>query len=77
MFSFVLLGVGSGSTGISDMLSNFFSGSSSTGSSLSSLQKQTVDHPKSAAAWLALREQAAGRQPSTTRRRPRSRPTRR
>ena len=49
-----LLGVGSGSTGISDVLSNFFSGSSATGSSLSALQKQTAEHPKDAAAFLAL-----------------------
>ncbi len=49
--SFVIFGVGSGSTGISDVLQNFFSGSSSTGSSLSALQKQTVEHPKSAKAW--------------------------
>jgi tetratricopeptide (TPR) repeat protein len=53
MVSFIFLGVGSGSTGISQVLQNFFTGSSSSGSSLSSLQKQTVEHPKSAAAWLA------------------------
>jgi cytochrome c-type biogenesis protein CcmH/NrfG len=53
MISFVFLGVGSGSTGISQVLQNFFSGTSSSGASLSSLQKQTVEHPKSAAAWLA------------------------
>jgi tetratricopeptide (TPR) repeat protein len=49
--SFVIFGVGSGSTGISQVLQNFFSGSSATGSSLSSLQKQTVQHPKSPKAW--------------------------
>jgi cytochrome c-type biogenesis protein CcmH/NrfG len=54
LLTFVLLGVGSGSSGISDILSNFFSGSSATGSSLSSLQKQTTEHPKDAAAFLAL-----------------------
>jgi cytochrome c-type biogenesis protein CcmH/NrfG len=54
LFTFVLLGVGSGSTGISDVLSNFFSGSSSTGSSISALQNQTTQHPKDAAAFLAL-----------------------
>jgi DNA-binding SARP family transcriptional activator len=53
VISFVFLGVGSGSTGISQIVSNFFSGSSSSGKSESSLQKQTVEHPKSAAAWLA------------------------
>jgi hypothetical protein len=51
--SFVFLGVGSGSTGIGQVVSSFFSGSSSSGKSLSSLQKATVDHPKDAAAWLA------------------------
>ena len=49
--SFVILGVGSGSTGISDILGNFFSGSSATGASLSSLKKKTVEQPKSAVAW--------------------------
>ena len=53
MVSFIFLGVGSGSTGISQVLQNFFTGSSSSGSSLSSLQKQTLEHPKNAAAWLA------------------------
>jgi regulator of sirC expression with transglutaminase-like and TPR domain len=51
--SFVFLGVGSGSTGISQVLENFFSGSSGSSKSESSLQKATVDHPKEAAAWLA------------------------
>jgi len=51
--SFVILGVGSGSTGISQVLQNFFNGSSATGPSLSSLQKKTVADPKDAAAWLA------------------------
>lgn len=51
--SFVILGVGSGSTGISQVLGNFFSGNSSSGgTSLSALQQQTVKHPKSAQAWL-------------------------
>ena len=50
--SFVIFGVGSGSTGVSDILSNFFSGSSASSTSLSSLQKKTVAHPKSAVAWL-------------------------
>jgi tetratricopeptide (TPR) repeat protein len=53
VISFVFLGVGSGSTGISQIVSNFFSGSSGSGKSASSLQKQTVAHPKSAAVWLA------------------------
>jgi tetratricopeptide (TPR) repeat protein len=53
ILSFVFLGVGSGSTGISQVLQNFFTGSSAGGKSESSLQKATVEHPKSAAAWLA------------------------
>ena len=63
MLSFVFLGVGSGSTGISQALQSFFSGTSATGSSLGSLQKATVDHPRNAAAWLAYANklQAAGR----------------
>jgi DNA-binding SARP family transcriptional activator len=51
--AFVLLGVGSGSTGISDILNSFFNRTSASGTALSSLQKQTVEHPKSAKAWLA------------------------
>jgi tetratricopeptide (TPR) repeat protein len=51
--AFVLLGVGSGSTGISTIVQNFFSGTSASGKSLSSLQKKTVSEPKNAAAWLA------------------------
>jgi tetratricopeptide (TPR) repeat protein len=50
--SFIILGVGSGSTGISQVLGNFFNGTSATGASLSSLQQQTTLHPKSATAWL-------------------------
>jgi tetratricopeptide (TPR) repeat protein len=53
VISFVFLGVGSGSTGISQIVSNFFSGSSSSGKSLSSLGKATLAHPKDAAVWLA------------------------
>jgi DNA-binding SARP family transcriptional activator len=53
-FSFIIFGVGSGSTGIGDVLQNFFSGITSTGSSLSSLQKATVKHPKEASTWRAL-----------------------
>jgi regulator of sirC expression with transglutaminase-like and TPR domain len=62
MLTFVFLGVGSGSTGIGQMLQNFFSGSSATGASLASLQQATIQHPKDAAAWLAYANklQAAG-----------------
>lgn len=52
IISFVILGVGSGSSGISDILGNLLSGTSASGSSLKALQKQTVTHPKSASAWL-------------------------
>ena len=52
---FVLFGVGSGSTGISDILGNFFNGvGGSSGSSLSSLEKATLDHPKRPQAWRNL-----------------------
>jgi cytochrome c-type biogenesis protein CcmH/NrfG len=50
---FIFLGIGSGSTGITQIVQNFFNGSSAGGSSLSSLQKKTQEHPKDAAAWLA------------------------
>lgn len=49
--SFVALGVGSGSTGISDVLQSLFSGTSSGGASLSSLEKKTIENPKSPKAW--------------------------
>ena len=48
---FVLFGVGSGSTGISQAMQSLFSRSSGGGSSLSSLQKKATDHPKDATAW--------------------------
>jgi cytochrome c-type biogenesis protein CcmH/NrfG len=50
---FVFLGVGSGSTGIGDILQNMFQRSSS-GTSLSSLQKNVREHPKDATAWRKL-----------------------
>ncbi len=52
-FSFVLFGVGSGSTGITDAMQSLFTRSSG-GTSLSSLQKKVKEHPKSPAAWRAL-----------------------
>ncbi len=52
--SFVLLGVGSGSSGIGDVLSNFFNGTTSSGSSVSSLQKQARESPKDPAVWREL-----------------------
>ena len=51
--AFVFLGVGSGSTGISEIVNSFFNGTSASSTSLSSLQKKTVSSPKDAAAWLA------------------------
>ena len=51
---FVIFGVGSGSTGISQAMENFFTGSSSGGSSLSSLQKKASQHPKVASNWRNL-----------------------
>jgi cytochrome c-type biogenesis protein CcmH/NrfG len=54
VISFVFLGVGSGSTGVSDALQNFFTRSHSSGSSASSLQKKANEHPKDPTAWRAL-----------------------
>jgi tetratricopeptide (TPR) repeat protein len=51
---FVIFGVGSGSTGISDVLQNFFSGSSSNGPSASSLRKQAEQHPNEPKRWRDL-----------------------
>jgi len=51
---FVFLGVGSGSTGIGDILQNMFQRNSSSGGSLSSLQKNVREHPKNANAWRKL-----------------------
>jgi len=51
--TFALLGVGSGSTGISDALQHFFSRSVG-GTSISSLQHKTQAHPQDAQAWRDL-----------------------
>lgn len=53
-FSFVIFGVGSGSSGIADAMSGFFNNVTSSGSSLSSLQKKVKENKKDAAAWRAL-----------------------
>jgi Flp pilus assembly protein TadD len=53
-FGFVIFGVGSGSTGISDVLQNFFNGTSSSGSSASSLRKKAEAHPGNPKAWHDL-----------------------
>jgi cytochrome c-type biogenesis protein CcmH/NrfG len=50
---FVLLGVGSGSSGITDALQNAFNFGSS-GTSISSLQKKVDKHPENAADWRSL-----------------------
>ena len=55
VLGFVLLGVGSGATGVSDALQNLFNGSgSSGGTSISSLQKKVDKHPKDPTAWRNL-----------------------
>jgi predicted TPR repeat methyltransferase len=51
---FVIFGVGSGSTGISDVLQNFFNGSSSSGSSVKSLRNKAAKHPNDPKAWHDL-----------------------
>jgi cytochrome c-type biogenesis protein CcmH/NrfG len=56
---FVLFGVGSGSTGMGDSLSNFFGdifNRSASTSSVGGLQKKTREHPTDAKAWLDLAE---------------------
>ncbi|HEY8722841.1 MAG TPA: tetratricopeptide repeat protein [Gaiellaceae bacterium] len=54
VLGFVLLGVGSGSTGISDVLGNMFSGGSGGGTSISKLQNKVNKTPGSAKAWRDL-----------------------
>jgi Flp pilus assembly protein TadD len=54
VLGFVLLGVGSGSTGISDVLGNMFSSGSSGGSSISKLQKKADKNPTSPTVWRDL-----------------------
>jgi Flp pilus assembly protein TadD len=54
MLGFVLLGVGSGSTGISDVLQNAFNFGSSGGTSVSKLQKKVDQNPSNAADWRDL-----------------------
>jgi len=51
---FVIFGVGSGSTGVSGVLQNFFSNSGSSGASASSLQKQADAHPNEPQPWRNL-----------------------
>lgn len=55
ILGFVLLGVGSGSTGVSDALQNLFNGSgASSGTSISKLQKRVEQHPQNANDWRDL-----------------------
>jgi tetratricopeptide (TPR) repeat protein len=51
---FVVFGVGSGSTGVSDALSNFFSGNGGGGTSISSLQHKVQRDPADANGWRDL-----------------------
>jgi len=52
---FVFLGIGSGSSGITDALQNAFHfGHASTGASISSLEHTTQKHPNDAQAWRDL-----------------------
>jgi tetratricopeptide (TPR) repeat protein len=54
LLGFVLLGVGSGSSGASDVLGSMFNFGSSSGSSISSLQKKVDEKPKDPKAWREL-----------------------
>jgi tetratricopeptide (TPR) repeat protein len=54
VLGFVLLGVGSGSTGIGDALQNAFNFGSNGGSSISSLQHKVAKSPNDAKAWRDL-----------------------
>jgi cytochrome c-type biogenesis protein CcmH/NrfG len=54
VLTFVLLGVGSGSTGLSNALQNAFNFGSGGGTSISKLKKKTTQHPKDATAWRQL-----------------------
>jgi Flp pilus assembly protein TadD len=54
VLGFVLLGVGSGSTGISDMFQNAFNFGSSGGTSISKLEGKVAKHPQEATAWRDL-----------------------
>jgi cytochrome c-type biogenesis protein CcmH/NrfG len=52
--TFIFLGVGSGSTGLGDILQNAFQRNSSSGGSVGSLQKKVAEHPGDATAWHDL-----------------------
>jgi tetratricopeptide (TPR) repeat protein len=53
VLGFVLLGVGSGSSGLSDMFQNAFNFGSG-GTSISKLEKKAAQHPQDATAWRDL-----------------------
>ena len=63
VIGFVIFGVGSGSTGISDALQGFFNRNSSSGASAASLQKKAEQHPQQAKPWhdLAVKLEADGK----------------
>jgi cytochrome c-type biogenesis protein CcmH/NrfG len=54
VLGFVLLGVGSGTTGLTDAFQSAFNFGSGGGTSISSLEKKTVQHPQDANAWRDL-----------------------
>jgi cytochrome c-type biogenesis protein CcmH/NrfG len=54
VLTFVLLGVGSGSTGLGDALQNAFNFGSSGGTSIGKLENKVQKHPKDANAWRDL-----------------------
>jgi Flp pilus assembly protein TadD len=62
ILGFVLLGVGSGSTGVSDVLQNAFNFGSGSGTSISSLQKKTDKNPSDPQAWRDLATALEGKQ---------------
>ena len=62
ILGFVLLGVGSGSTGVSDVLQNAFNFGSGSGTSISSLQKKTEKNPSDSQAWRDLATALEGKQ---------------
>jgi regulator of sirC expression with transglutaminase-like and TPR domain len=62
---FVFFGVGSGSTGISDVLQNFFNRTSSSTGSVGGLQKKVLEHPKDAKAWRDLATKLEQKQQTT------------
>ena len=64
---FVVFGVGSGSTGISDVLQNFFSRSTVSGSSAAGLRKKADAHPKDAASGATSPRSSSPMARSTTR----------